>query len=246
MSKIRVVVIWCSVFLMMTIVRGCPDEKYCLSCFDSKDGSVPICSKCENSFYNSNIGKCDLQVKETTDHCMSYRHTIDRIECDDCERGYFLHPQTGICGKCSVENCAVCNEVGECFGCRDQQRFDPAEKVCRSDDLCRIENCEICQTIDSRESCKSCRGGFALKDRVSGVCIESPPNCFLADPEIKGRCRVCSYGNYITLDGLCKPNTGGWHWVWITLLGLAVAAIGYFLYLRKKRQDTVLERYQAI
>lgn len=235
--------------LLVAMVSSCPDEKYCVSCSLSRDGSEHVCKVCENTFYSAKTKGCDLTFTKNNDQCKSYRHTIDGINCVDCELGYYLDNEADNCLKCSVEGCAVCDKLGQCFGCSGKMKLDSKANICSKSEKCPVENCSICQTDNEREICRVCENGFALQDQVNGKCVPAVKDCFLIDSEDQAKCSICNYGFYISSSGTCESNTPSRWYIWIILLLIAVAIGGFLVYkkiqLKHARESEQLTSYLA-
>jgi hypothetical protein len=238
------VVTLCLVNLLARRTLQCPDERNCLSCPVPKSGNERICSRCENSFFNTATKQCDAKVTNAIDHCKFYTKIGERIICSTCDYGYFLDTANNQCTSCKVDGCAICNDSNLCFGCFSKKRLNPNNNTCEKDQTCEVPNCEICVNDNTVVKCAQCEKQFALSSLTDGKCLGATPNCYLIDASDFGKCLTCNYGYFITSDGTCEANAGNMWWILLIVIPIA-AAIVYFVYSKLMRTDDDIDTYTA-
>jgi len=228
----------CLAYLLTRRTLQCPDEKYCLECPAPLDGSEQICSRCESSFFNSSLKKCDTNIRDSKENCKFYSRIGERIFCAACDYGYFLDTTKNECVACAVEGCAQCNDSNTCFGCFNKRRVNQNNNTCSSDQTCELPNCNVCINDNSEIRCARCDNNFALSNLLDRKCVKATPNCYVIDPTESSKCLTCSYGFYITPDGACSSNSSSLWWVVLIAIPLVLLLV-YFVYSRFKNQDYV-------
>lgn len=233
----------CLIYLLARCTLQCPDEKYCLECPAPKDGSEQICSRCENSFYNSAQKKCDTNIKDSIDHCKFYSHIGEKILCAVCDYGYFLDTSKNQCVGCKVEGCAQCNDSDVCFACFNKRMLNFNNNTCDKDKTCELPNCDVCINDNLVIKCVRCEGKFSLNNLIDRMCVQATSNCYLIDPSDSTKCLTCSYGYYITKDGTCSSNSSNMWWILLIAIPV-VGLVVYLAYSRFKNRDNV-DTYNA-
>jgi hypothetical protein len=212
-------------FLSMT---SCPDEKYCLKCYRSKDSN--ICKICEGTVFDPKSKQCRNEF-DNIDNCKIYE-TDPEKRCSKCAFGFGLDSAEYACNKCLVSGCAVCDKdphtCQACFGTKVVSSNE-REYLCVDDPAVKNAPCKVNykKLLDMKEKCGLCNDGFTVDER--GNCVkESIRNCwFMAD----ATCASCKYGFYESADGSCKANAMFWGNVWMAikfLIGLALVGSIFF------------------
>jgi hypothetical protein len=214
----------------------CPDDIFCQQCLSDNDSQ---CAKCNNSFYNDDTEKCDVDIGTIIEHCVEYKKEGDKIVCSRCENGFSADDKTN-CTACKTEGCAICFH-DLCINCKDGI-FPNSDGKCDKNNTCKIDNCEICQQ-DETIKCIECKSGYTVSENT-GQCIQSLPNCSTVKDEKSTACSVCNPGFYIKSDGGCQDSknpipvsTTNWL-LYISISGLVIGvAAGAFCFLKKKNKS---------
>ena len=238
-----------ALFVFCSIVSACPDEVNCLQCDTHKAGEKDTCRYCENSFLDKVKKTCVSKVETPVDHCKEYSQIDNKVVCNRCDLGFKIDSDNNVCVNCSVESCAICdNDIQICSGCFEHKKYDFFNNTCLKDTPCGVENCDICNTIDYVITCAFCATGFSVVSGT-GACAAGPANCNLIEKEGDKECSTCDWGFYIAADGVCKandsPSFSHW-WVWLVLVLVALAVVGYFVYNHFQKQNADMAVYQNV
>lgn len=206
--------------------RKCNDETTCRDCDYGygliTNNGVQKCIKCEVENCNScndDVSKCnscitsyeyDIQTNKCTlihpnlKGCLKY---YGHTRCLDCEDGYGQSIEnginTGICGKCLIENCANCWYSTEiCVECLDGFGFSKDRDQCLK---CEDINCQFC--FADNKKCIFCKDQYCFnknKDSSSyGKCIRCDGTEEL-ECKVDG-CEVCKEGTTDICEICKKP-----------------------------------------
>ena len=171
-------------------------ESKCTKCTNS------LCEKCERSnldICTSCISPYLLSSDEYIYDSNNNKSTNNLYgKCiENCEIGYVLDQETGMCNKCNVENCNNCSisDLSKCIDCKNDlflyqgECLDkcPEGYVANSSDeciKCSSDNCKLC-SITNLDMCYECQKGFLLK----GTCYDICPLGYYGK---NGNCYPCS------------------------------------------------------
>jgi len=200
------------VFVLALIFCGaspnCPNEPHCQQCAPS---TLNRCLLCYRGYVNS-LGACVTYIEDKIDKCAYYeaikvKNSL-KIFCRQCESGYFLNPRHGGCTKCDISDCRTCGQRNVCLACGEKHILDPYSQKCVAKNSVMDDNCLVVHFTRLRsfykEECTLCQRGFALKSFYDRRCVETTvPDCQVADPKSRRKCRVCKQGYFISSDGNC-------------------------------------------
>ena len=192
----------------------------CIKTQNCSESTFEICSKCVNGYYyDRKENECKIKDKNFQ-YC---RETIDGINCDKCDDGYYFSED----GKCTYINfCSNVNEDNKCEKCISNYYLSSLYSVCTITDHCLIGDsdtglCLSCQEnyyLDYKDGkCKSSieDNEFKYCRKANGECIDcifdyyigedfkcsSTKNCSESN---LGTCQICSDNFYLGLDNICS------------------------------------------
>ena len=179
-------------FYLTTNNKKCIDSTdYCV------DSSFGICTQCIWRYY---LDKKDDKCKYITDNFINCKLTIDGINCDECNEGYYL-AQDGFCVNTNYCSKTVLETTGErsCKKCEKGYFLTYNGKICTNEHSCSIGDSEL-------GVCNVCFEGYYL-DKKSGKCIsnlENYKNCLEVDKnDFCSKCEI----NYELTQNLECVNT---------------------------------------
>ncbi|KAE8304974.1 VSP [Giardia duodenalis] len=166
-----------------------------------------------------NCQKCSAD-KKTCEECKDKNYLTPTGMCIKyCEYilGYYSSTEggKGICKKCEVKNCVVCDPNGKCGFCEDGFYADDAGICQKCDGSCK--NCKG----NTANDCTECKPGTILdyangqKGKCAPECVvntdKATGNCKACDLIVKGTryCSACSQDNEYPQNGVCAPKPSG-------------------------------------
>ena len=169
-------------------------RKYCAS-----RNSLSTCSKCFNSKYNPLTQNCEVP-KNPKKNCKEYTFSED-TKCLTCNFG-FGKTQSGLCKKCLIKNCAICDEnIFTCKSCFNGyiSNFENCEK--KKNLKCLKKNCAICDA-GNLDICYKCFSRFSLN--FENECVKGIPKCTIVSDFEK--CFLCESGYFLDKNFSCVFN----------------------------------------
>lgn len=202
------------------------------------------CKSCTEVVCNKN-DKCDEDLGEDCNNCPS-----DCQICDNplCKNG-ILDSETseegvdcgGQCSSCKKE---VCNNDDKCDTDLLERGYEANENSenCPNDCTCGDSVCD--EKEDSTSCSKDCVETSGTKCNDDGTC-DSDESCSCGDCSGEDRCAeeettecnddgTCDADeSSISCPNDCEKEKGGFSWIWMAVLFILLAALGYLFYKRK-------------
>ena len=194
----------------------------CIKTQNCSESTLDICTKCINGYY---LNKKENLCKKKDNNFLFCKETIDGINCDFCDDGYYLAED----GKCiDINYCSKVNEKNQCEKCISNYYLTSSleNPSCTITDNCSFGDsdtglCLYCNEnyyIDYKDGkCKSNQENneFKFCKKANGNCIDciynyyigedskcsSTKNCSESD---LGICEICSENFYLGLDKICS------------------------------------------
>ncbi|EFO61694.1 High cysteine membrane VSP-like protein [Giardia lamblia P15] len=180
----------------------------CWRCGDTANGGIAGCQRCEM--------KGDaLQCLECRDLYLSLDKKSCMVSCPDGQVGAFdsssksfvcacddgLYLKDGGCVKCTIENCAECDEA-KCSKCR--YGYTLSNDQC-AETKCKDPNCDACE---NRDVCTRCSNDHSLDQ--NGLCVKdclSSAGYYKATVGDVLRCVACTLGGCAVCESADKCTT---------------------------------------
>lgn len=142
------------------------------------ENSAENCKKCELGYALSNGSclkcheKCEICLSEDVNTCLICKKgQIGRLQNSgqncECEDGYFENISTLKCQKCLINNCKICNNLGECLECTSENLLPPNCNTENTGQLTKIVIDENGNQVVHTEKCE-----FKCEK-----CENTPSNC---------------------------------------------------------------------
>ncbi|EFO64937.1 High cysteine membrane VSP-like protein [Giardia lamblia P15] len=195
----------------------------CWRCGDSANGGIDGCQRCKVGSDGLQCLECrDLYLSLDKKSCLAgcprgqrgVRDPSSSVHSCTCDDGLYL--KDGGCVRCTVENCAECDEA-KCSKCR--YGYTLSDSRC-AETKCKDPNCDACE---NRDVCTRCSNNYSLDQ--NGLCVKDCLSsagyykatvgdvsrcvaCTLggcAVCESADKCTTCRDGFYLESQGRCKP-----------------------------------------
>lgn len=179
----------------------------CRLCGDASNGGIAGCQKCEMKNEELKCLECkgfyrSLDKKSCLATCPKGQKgildSVTKIFACVCDSGFYLID--GDCIKCSMSNCAECDN-NKCFKCQYGYTLFNDRCVLAK---CRDPNCNTCR---NKEVCIRCNEGYSVDP--SGLCVK---DCLYSAGYYKdivngiSKCLVCTLNNCVVCASASECN----------------------------------------